>query len=1226
MPPPPSIARQPAPRDAPSRLVWVKLRLMQVFWPACVYETYSAATEHAHDLSKLRASKPVLDAEDRVVCFFGAGKTASMASTPGIAPNLQFCIVPEEELSTFVWEGADDFDKVCRTYHVPEECIERALKNRVFQRACEDATKYADAVESDEDASRLFMTFLMRDCGVRGRQVSDPATVVRAIEEAQEEAHDEDEPMEEEPVSVQAQAPSAMPQAGLSLTQELMAKCWPLMQKEGWSLLKQGDGSEFYTTPGTSFFDFKPNVTVFDVLESACVKFLRQWSAEDGNNSDSEDIGNVVWELLESRGWKTMTNANETWYISPNTSFDQFIPNVTVFCSRQKALSRVLQGPGAVGKNLDTTSHDKHDHGTDNEVGSRSGAESADEAVESKVDYEMASASSDGGEVSEDMDDDEEESEYEEGIAKLISRPLSSRSDKASSSKANKSAQPQKSASTRKQVAKRKSKVTRPAVVIPPFECKFGMIERELRSRGWFWKPSNLGYKYYMPECRNKPARECVQDKDFFLGQSGLEEYLTNSGLYDELREKLRFDHESLYRPAESRSAGHNSVIVSASNPVKRARATDVFEFNEVDTHTPRTRPSPREKPSGASRRTPALSQIKRRAPPPPKPIEVKFGEIWDQLRVEGWECRPGTFEYDYFLPHCKSTQEGQPGKDYFQGKDALIDFLHESGVWERVASEVRREIHAAITQEADRKRKSPVENVVDLTSLGELESHTPKRVKQDEKPKHRSPGVPSTNAVTPKSDKNGTSAKVSTSTTSSGRSFMSPDVSTSRVRTESKPVAQAQLSRSLSNVFTPSPEVGKKTGGVVGSPRRMALDIIDRLTLAHVPSRLEHRENEARMIQNFCRDCFSQSQGGSMYLSGSPGCGKSALMRSLQPEITRLFEEAQGSSQQLVWSHINAMGLSSFDRLFCQVAEKLTNQAYTDGEQAFEALERSVNNSTKRSKTLLLVVDEIDALSKTSRSEDDLSRLFELAHRSGHSFVLVGIANQIDFTDRHLNLLRRIVPTAKPKVLVFEPYPFQTIADILIDRFGGEDKAGKLINTNGLKFIARKVASMSGDVRLALDVARRVLQLRVGDVDSNKAGADFPVSLSDTVQAVKKVLETKSKSAASSLPRNLQMILFASTRLVSRTTPSEPTSSPENAENVLYHVDDLYECYCDVSRQAGVYKPLTRSEFKIGLDTLSSEGMLGAQELKKQLIKLQCAPSQLLQNFKNDEYFARLL
>ncbi|GLD96924.1 hypothetical protein PINS_up005607 [Pythium insidiosum] len=183
-------------------------------------------------------------------------------------------------------------------------------------------------------------------------------------------------------------------------------------------------------------------------------------------------------------------------------------------------------------------------------------------------------------------------------------------------------------------------------------------------------------------------------------------------------------------------------------------------------------------------------------------------------------------------------------------------------------------------------------------------------------------------------------------------------------------------------------------------------------------------------------------------------------------------------------------------------------------------------------------------------------------------------------------------------------------------------------MNSNGISFIARKVAAQSGDVRLAMEICRRILLQRLAEPNNHNDEDSGPIPLTDVVKAIKSVLDSKSKSSISSLPRNLQMILFASTRLINvhASSPSQNSIESTASHHTLYEVDDLYDCYMDASRDAGVFKPLSRNEFKVALETLSSEGLISSMELRKQQIKLQCTTSDLLQSFKNDPYFSRLI
>lgn len=323
-------------------------------------------------------------------------------------------------------------------------------------------------------------------------------------------------------------------------------------------------------------------------------------------------------------------------------------------------------------------------------------------------------------------------------------------------------------------------------------------------------------------------------------------------------------------------------------------------------------------------------------------------------------------------------------------------------------------------------------------------------------------------------------------------------------------------------------------------------------------------------------------------------------------------------------------MALADSSALFCKLAEALTKKSFSSGNEAFEAIERATNRKLKTSKTMILILDEIDVLLKNNGIENDLCRLFELAHRTSNSFILIGIANQVDFTERHLPMLQQRLPDCSPRVVIFEPYSHQTIEQILIDRLGGQTAASKMVSSHGISFLARKIASTTGDIRLAVDTCRRVLQHKMEQTDKenseNPSDEDLgrPLPLTDMLRIIKHALESKSALVIRSLPRNLQMILFASTRLLIVTANRAAANGNENTP--LLNVDELYSCYCEVSKDAGVFKPLSGRDFRSALDTLGEEGLIAEAELRKQLIKLLFSTSELLQSFRKDPFFSRLV
>ena len=90
------------------------------------------------------------------------------------------------------------------------------------------------------------------------------------------------------------------------------------------------------------------------------------------------------------------------------------------------------------------------------------------------------------------------------------------------------------------------------------------------------------------------------------------------------------------------------------------------------------------------------------------------------------------------------------------------------------------------------------------------------------------------------------------------------------------------------------------------------------------------------------------------------------------------------------------------------------------------------------------------------------------------------GIANALDLTDR---ILPRLTSHSrcKPQLLHFPPYTREEIAVILSARVGQEAGGGEVVvDRAAIEFCARKVSSVHGDLRKALDICRSVQSMCV--------------------------------------------------------------------------------------------------------------------------------------------------
>merc|ERR1712106_1134102 len=137
------------------------------------------------------------------------------------------------------------------------------------------------------------------------------------------------------------------------------------------------------------------------------------------------------------------------------------------------------------------------------------------------------------------------------------------------------------------------------------------------------------------------------------------------------------------------------------------------------------------------------------------------------------------------------------------------------------------------------------------------------------------------------------------------------------------------------------------------------------------------------------------------------------------------------------------------------------------------KAIEKAITTSKA---PVLIIMDEIDQLE--SKNQEVLYTIFEWPALCGSKLVLVGIANALDLTDRVLpRLLAR--PSFKPQLLNFPPYTKAEIIKIINKRI---EDAGlgdvKIIRPAAVMLLASKISAVAGDVRKALDVCRRAVEL----------------------------------------------------------------------------------------------------------------------------------------------------
>ncbi|OAD54007.1 Cell division control protein 6 like protein [Eufriesea mexicana] len=229
------------------------------------------------------------------------------------------------------------------------------------------------------------------------------------------------------------------------------------------------------------------------------------------------------------------------------------------------------------------------------------------------------------------------------------------------------------------------------------------------------------------------------------------------------------------------------------------------------------------------------------------------------------------------------------------------------------------------------------------------------------------------------------------------------------------------------------------------------------------VPESLPGRENELQRLQQFMEEHLKNETSGSLYVSGPPGTGKTACLSKL---ILRTEFE---SKFKIVY--VNCTTMKSAATIYAKIIQELGLSVSKSAKNSKAVIEKYLISNHKM---ILLILDEIDQLE--SKKQSVLYSVFEWPSIHNSKLILVGIANALDLTDRILPRLQARCEL-KPKLMHFSPYTKQQICNIISDRLN-EANVSDLFTGTAIQMLSGKVAAVSGDIRRALDISRRVIEL----------------------------------------------------------------------------------------------------------------------------------------------------
>jgi len=238
-------------------------------------------------------------------------------------------------------------------------------------------------------------------------------------------------------------------------------------------------------------------------------------------------------------------------------------------------------------------------------------------------------------------------------------------------------------------------------------------------------------------------------------------------------------------------------------------------------------------------------------------------------------------------------------------------------------------------------------------------------------------------------------------------------------------------------------------------------------LQLSAVPKSLPCREQEREEIMQFVRGGIQHGGlGCALYIAGMPGTGKTATVKEV---IHTLMAEAE-DHQLPPFKHIeiNAMKLQRPHETYSLLWRAVSGQHASDHRAAL-LLDHYFQTPSSKRLVHVVLVDELDYM--VTRKQKVLYNLFNWPTYPHSRLVVVGIANTMNLPER---LLPRISSRMGLRRVKFKGYTVAQIETIMKARLA--DVA--VFKGEAVEICARLVAKYTGDVRRALQIARRAAEI----------------------------------------------------------------------------------------------------------------------------------------------------
>ncbi|KAI4161144.1 MAG: hypothetical protein L6R39_000104 [Caloplaca ligustica] len=295
--------------------------------------------------------------------------------------------------------------------------------------------------------------------------------------------------------------------------------------------------------------------------------------------------------------------------------------------------------------------------------------------------------------------------------------------------------------------------------------------------------------------------------------------------------------------------------------------------------------------------------------------------------------------------------------------------------------------------------------------------------------------------------------------------------------RTPSKPLLTPSNKRVIVKkplTFTPLGTRVLSPQHTTSSPFQLARS---NLHVSSIPATLPCRDTEFNTVYTHLEAAISAGSGACIYISGTPGTGKTATVREVVAQLNAsvLADELD----DFIFVEINGMKVTDPHQSYSLLWEALKGERVSPT-HALGLLEREFERPSPRRVPCVVLMDELDQL--VTKNQSVMYNFFNWPGLRHSRLIVLAVANTMDLPERTLS--NKISSRLGLTRITFPGYTHEQLQAIISSRLS--HVPGQIVHPDAIQFASRKVAAVSGDARRALDICRRAVEIAESEVAEN--------------------------------------------------------------------------------------------------------------------------------------------